>query len=110
MAPFILKAKYYLLFLIDQNTTTKQARLVLGTANKIQLLAITEVFNNISHLTTSEDKNIRRTVKRYSKLIAILSSTSSSLVHKQSVIRKNLLITFKLILLLKTEIYHLLSQ
>ncbi len=110
MAPAVLKAKHYILLILDSETTPKQAKLLLGSANKIQLLAITEIFKNILHLKVTDQPKLKRTLKRNSQLIHFLASTSTPAKHKMNLIRQSSQIVFSLIVVMRLAILSTLTK
>ena len=110
MAPAIQQVKSYLLVILDCDTTPKQAKCLLGTANAQQLQAITEIFKNISLLSVKNKPRLKRTFKRHSHIIRILSNVKIPLNHKISVIRQSPQIVLSLILVMKPFILKALSS
>ncbi len=109
MAPVILQAKSYLLLLLHEHTTYSQAKCLLGTANKTQLSAIAEIFRNISSLSTKDKPKLKRTLKRNSVLIHLLSKNTVSPTRRLNAIRQHLQVVLRLIHLVKEEIILTLS-
>ena len=110
MAPAIKQASAYLKVILDPATKPQQAKLLLGTANPVQLRAITEIFVNIIDLDTTTRPNLKRTLKRNVKVIHILSSTTTPWKHKINAIRRKLQVVYSLILLMKDAILKILSS
>ena len=110
MAPAIQQVKSYLLVILDSSTSAKQAKCLLGTANAQQLRAITEIFKNLLLIPVNDKPKLKRTLKRHSYIISILSSPKIPLNHKIFVIRQSPQIVLSLIRVMKPFIVKFMSS
>ncbi len=110
MAPAIKKVKSYLETILDPDTEPRQAKVLLGTANSIQLKALTEIFVNILSLDTKGRPNLRRTLKRNELLITTIASTDRPVSQKMSAIQQHVDIVYNLVIYMRSAILDILSK
>ena len=110
MSPTIHKSKEFLLLLLHEATTKRQAQCLLGTASEHQLNAITEIIHNISSPDFHLDNKVKTALSRNEKKLKPLTIPSVSYKRRLSVVINNTLTVLKILLDVKHIVLELLAE
>lgn len=107
MSKNIIENKHYLTLLLS-TTAKAQALALLQTATKEQILLLSEIALNLTHLELP--KKAKFYVSKKKKLLERLSSKTLARSRKQALIQKNAKFILDLLLSLKSQLSELLEH